>query len=233
MTTASPIADTSNDLEIRMLELVADLLCLPEGDVRPSSRFVADLGADSLDVVELIMAVEEAFSLEIPDEDADALYTVAAATDYVRQRLAARGTRPRKEYDAGAEDSLRGVRLDALTDLELNWAVARVLGRNIVYSAMHGCYGEIDPQDSIAVDPLADFCNDWAAGGPLVQRYNVSFSPMHNSAGVITGWRGRTWPEQDQHGEAEDSRQLRCAMLAIVAQHCGPQVQVPAVMQQD
>ena len=54
-----------------------------EGEVTPSASFVDDLGADSLDQVELVMALEEAFDLEIPDEDAEKIRTVQDAIDYI------------------------------------------------------------------------------------------------------------------------------------------------------
>ena len=57
-----------------------------EEDVRPEASFVDDLGADSLDTVELVMALEEEFETEIPDEDAEKITTVQQAMDYVKQR---------------------------------------------------------------------------------------------------------------------------------------------------
>jgi acyl carrier protein len=59
--------------------------------VTPAARFVEDLGADSLDTVELVMAFEEEFDIEIPDEDAEKIRTVTDATAYVTQKLAAKG----------------------------------------------------------------------------------------------------------------------------------------------
>jgi acyl carrier protein len=55
--------------------------------VTPAAHFIDDLGADSLDTVELVMAFEEEFDLEIPDEDAEKLETVSDATDYLKRRL--------------------------------------------------------------------------------------------------------------------------------------------------
>jgi acyl carrier protein len=58
-------------------------LGVDEGEVTPSASFVDDLGADSLDTVELVMAFEEAFDIEIPDEDAEKIRTVSDAIDYI------------------------------------------------------------------------------------------------------------------------------------------------------
>lgn len=56
-------------------------------EVNPESRFVEDLGADSLDTVELVMALEEEFGIEIPDEDAEKIATVQNAIDYISERV--------------------------------------------------------------------------------------------------------------------------------------------------
>jgi len=58
-------------------------LGVDEAEVTPSASFVDDLGADSLDIVELVMAFEEAFEIEIPDEDAEKIKTVKDAADYI------------------------------------------------------------------------------------------------------------------------------------------------------
>ena len=62
-----------------------DQLGVDAGDVTPASSFVDDLGADSLDRVELIMALEETFGIEIPDEDAEKIVTVQNAVDYIQK----------------------------------------------------------------------------------------------------------------------------------------------------
>ncbi|MBU6196026.1 MAG: acyl carrier protein [Candidatus Melainabacteria bacterium] len=67
----------------RISKVVAGQLSLDEGEIQESSSFTADLGADSLDTVELVMAFEDEFGVEIPDEDAEKITTVAAAVDYV------------------------------------------------------------------------------------------------------------------------------------------------------
>jgi acyl carrier protein len=63
--------------------IVSEQLGVDEAEVTPSASFVDDLGADSLDQVELVMALEEAFDLEIPDEDAEKIRTVQDAIDYI------------------------------------------------------------------------------------------------------------------------------------------------------
>jgi acyl carrier protein len=67
----------------RVIELVADVLSLNSAKVFPESRFVEDLGADSLDAVELVLAIEEMFSIEISDEKAETLLTVTDVVEYV------------------------------------------------------------------------------------------------------------------------------------------------------
>jgi acyl carrier protein len=67
--------------------MVAEQLGVKEEDVKPDSSFIDDLGADSLDTVELIMALEEEFDTEIPDEDAEKLATVQDAIDYIEKNL--------------------------------------------------------------------------------------------------------------------------------------------------
>ena len=67
----------------RLKNIIVETLSVEEGDVVPDASFVDDLGADSLDTVELIMQLEEEFSIEIPDEDAETITTVQAAVDYI------------------------------------------------------------------------------------------------------------------------------------------------------
>ncbi|MGQ9880139.1 MAG: acyl carrier protein [Armatimonadota bacterium] len=73
----------------RTKKVIVDKLEVDEGEVTPQASFVEDLGADSLDVVELIMALEEEFHIEIPDDDAEGIRTVQDAVDYIEQKLAA------------------------------------------------------------------------------------------------------------------------------------------------
>lgn len=73
----------------RIRKVIVDKLEVDEREVTPQASFVEDLGADSLDVVELIMALEEEFNIEIPDDDAEGIHTVQDAVDYIEQKLAA------------------------------------------------------------------------------------------------------------------------------------------------
>ena len=70
-------------IETRVITIVADQLGIKEDTVKVDSSFVDDLGADSLDTVELVMALEEEFECEIPDEEAEKITTVQLAIDYV------------------------------------------------------------------------------------------------------------------------------------------------------
>jgi acyl carrier protein len=76
-----------SDIEQRVKKIVAEQLGANEADVKLESSFVDDLGADSLDTVELVMALEEAFECEIPDEEAEKITTVQQAVDYVNTHL--------------------------------------------------------------------------------------------------------------------------------------------------
>ncbi len=71
----------------RVKKIIVDQLGVKEEQVKNESSFVEDLGADSLDTVELVMALEEEFDCEIPDEDAEKITTVQQAIDYVTKRL--------------------------------------------------------------------------------------------------------------------------------------------------
>lgn len=75
----------NTDIEQRIKKIVAEQLGVNEADVKNESSFVNDLGADSLDTVELVMALEEEFECEIPDEQAEKINTVQEAIDYVNQ----------------------------------------------------------------------------------------------------------------------------------------------------
>ena len=76
-----------SDIEQRVKKIVAEQLGANEADVKNASSFVDDLGADSLDTVELVMALEEEFGCEIPDEDAEKITTVQQAIDYVNAHV--------------------------------------------------------------------------------------------------------------------------------------------------
>jgi acyl carrier protein len=70
-------------VEDKVKQIIVEQLGVDEAEVTPTASFVDDLGADSLDQVELIMAFEEAFDIEIPDEDAEKIRTVKDAVEYV------------------------------------------------------------------------------------------------------------------------------------------------------
>jgi len=70
----------------RVKQIIVEQLGVDESQVEPSASFVDDLGADSLDIVELVMAFEEAFDLDIPDEDAEKITTVKNAVDYIEEK---------------------------------------------------------------------------------------------------------------------------------------------------
>ena len=72
-------------VEKRVKQIIVEQLGVDEGEVTPTASFVDDLGADSLDTVELVMAFEEAFGIEIPDEDAEKIATVKDAVDYIQK----------------------------------------------------------------------------------------------------------------------------------------------------
>jgi len=71
----------------KVRDIVVSELGVTEEEVTPDAKFVDDLGADSLDVVELIMKFEEEFDLEIPDEDAETLQTIQDSVDYIEKKL--------------------------------------------------------------------------------------------------------------------------------------------------
>lgn len=71
----------------KVREITSEQLGVDEAQVTPEAKFVDDLGADSLDTVELVMALEEEFDLEISDEDAEKLVTVQKAVDYIEDHL--------------------------------------------------------------------------------------------------------------------------------------------------
>jgi acyl carrier protein len=72
-------------IESEMIDIIVEQLSVEREKVVPNASFVDDLGADSLDLVELIMAMEEGFDIEIPDEDAEGITTVKDAIDYVNK----------------------------------------------------------------------------------------------------------------------------------------------------
>jgi acyl carrier protein len=81
-------SEQMSSIEQQVKAIVAEQLGVKEEEVTNSASFVDDLGADSLDTVELVMALEEEFETEIPDEDAEKITTVQQAIDYINQRRA-------------------------------------------------------------------------------------------------------------------------------------------------
>ncbi|HPD98305.1 MAG TPA: acyl carrier protein [Synergistales bacterium] len=75
------------EITARLREIVMDRLDVEEDQIKPDASFVEDLGADSLDIVELIMGIEEEFDIEIPDEDAEKLTNVGEAMEYIKGKL--------------------------------------------------------------------------------------------------------------------------------------------------
>ena len=73
------------NIEARVKKVVAEQLSINEADIKNESAFIEDLGADSLDTVELVMALEDAFSIEIPDSEQEKLRTVQQAIDYIKK----------------------------------------------------------------------------------------------------------------------------------------------------
>ena len=73
-----------SSVEERVAKIVVEQLGVSEDQVKPEASFVDDLGADSLDTVELVMALEEEFECEIPDEEAENITTVQQAVDYIK-----------------------------------------------------------------------------------------------------------------------------------------------------
>ena len=73
--------------EEKVKQIIVEQLGVDEAEVTPTASFIDDLGADSLDTVELVMALEEGFGIEIPDEDAEKITTVKDALSYIEQHL--------------------------------------------------------------------------------------------------------------------------------------------------
>jgi len=75
------------DVEARVKEIIVEQLGVDASEVSPQASFVNDLGADSLDTVELVMALEEEFDIEIPDEEAEKIQSVSQAVDYIKAHM--------------------------------------------------------------------------------------------------------------------------------------------------
>ena len=76
---------TTKSIEERVKEIICEQLGVEEGEVTPAAKFIEDLGADSLDTVELVMAFEEEFGVEIPDDAAEKIVTVKDAITYIKE----------------------------------------------------------------------------------------------------------------------------------------------------
>jgi acyl carrier protein len=74
----------ADEIEQKVKDIITEQLGVDAAEVKPEASFVNDLGADSLDTVELVMALEEAFDTEIPDEEAEKIQTVGQAIDYIK-----------------------------------------------------------------------------------------------------------------------------------------------------
>jgi acyl carrier protein len=75
------------NLEERITDLIVEQLGVSRDEIAPEAAFIDDLGADSLDIVELVMAMEETFDVEISDEDAEKIQTIGDAISYLKERL--------------------------------------------------------------------------------------------------------------------------------------------------
>ncbi len=74
----------ANDIEAKVKEIIVERLGVDPAEITPQAHFVNDLGADSLDTVELVMAFEEEFGMEIPEEEAEKIQTVGQAIEYIK-----------------------------------------------------------------------------------------------------------------------------------------------------
>ena len=79
---------STSAIETKVKNIIADQLGVGEDEIKPESSFIEDLGADSLDIVELVMAMEEEFEVEIPDEEAENIKTVGDAINYIEANQA-------------------------------------------------------------------------------------------------------------------------------------------------
>ena len=92
-----------SSIENRVKEIITEQLGVDEKEVTVDASFIDDLGADSLDTVELVMALEEEFDVEIPDEDAEKIIAVGDAINYIKEKI--KGESEKASVDASGEDS--------------------------------------------------------------------------------------------------------------------------------
>ncbi|HBC87405.1 MAG TPA: acyl carrier protein [Lentisphaeria bacterium] len=74
-------------IEEKVKKVIIANLCIPEEQIRPESRFIEDLGADSLSIVEIVMALEEEFGFDIPDEEVDKMKTYGLVIQYLKEKV--------------------------------------------------------------------------------------------------------------------------------------------------
>jgi len=77
----------TTELESQVADIIVEQLGATKEEIVPEASFIDDLGADSLDIVELVMAMEEKFDVEIPDDDAEKIQTIGDAISYLKERL--------------------------------------------------------------------------------------------------------------------------------------------------
>src|SRR6476646_2773240 len=134
-------------VEDKVKQIIVDQLGVDSGDVTPASSFVDDLGADSLDRVELIMALEETFGMEIPDEDAEKISTVQDAVDYIQRN--AKSIKQEKPKDPNYQQSIEG-------DTKPMAAAVEDKVKQIIVEQLGVDEGEVTPNASFVDDLGAD-----------------------------------------------------------------------------
>jgi len=87
------------DVAERVKSIIEEQLMVDQDEITEEASFVDDLGADSLDTVEMIMEIEDEFGIEIPDEDAEKLVTVGSAIEYVKKKVAAKAENKENEEE--------------------------------------------------------------------------------------------------------------------------------------
>jgi acyl carrier protein len=92
-----------SSIESRVKEIITEQLGVDEKEVTADASFIDDLGADSLDTVELVMALEEEFDVEIPDEDAEKIISVGDAINYIKEKI--KGESEKASVEASNENS--------------------------------------------------------------------------------------------------------------------------------